>query len=748
MRNILYVYPQWHTVSFSLVAKHHIKHLKKWVRVQEWDELSFPEFYPVARWALIIHPYFYVVHRWINQFMSLMPNTSAEQVRNEIRERWRKFDKVIAVEVADSDRISDLAVWLLEPCSDVVVPSTFSQRAFIESGCRKPVHVVPHGVDLEWYDTEYTAALPAPNPTLEVVRHLKEVHKVKLLLFWLWHCYDEQTRILTKEGFKYWWELKPNDEVATVNMETGELVYQKPEKIIISDYDGVMVHFEGQHYDLMVTPNHRMIVRISRKQLLKAGRKDFKNDVVDPVRSWRAIYAEDLYKEWRWAKWELLRAVKWRGRRIEYVEFPDVKLEKGYPKWALNNVKNKPRIVKKVPIKPLLRFLGWFIAEGHARYNEHNQEYLIFITNKKKENIDEIVRIVKELGFHPIVTLKKDTGVYQIIIASKQLYIYIKSLGLPTHPDIRGDKSIYKFVPKFIKELDVDLIREFVDALWKGDGTYYITKNGEKKYLKYITKSKRLAEDVAELLLKLGYAVTIHRDKANDTYQVIPSERYRFPMMCKEPKLVHYRGKIWCVTVPNGTVIVERNGKVVVSGNSPERKGWPEVQEFMVRLSRERKDVTLVLVTTTPASADQLSYSTFRCVNVWGFLNDNEKMYLYDLADLTLLFSRGGAFELCGLESIARGTPAIGHDKGAWVDYMPDFLRVKADKRVKVFEGNSIHVGYGYTVDVENALDLAHNILDNLNEYRARTKEYAVNVLRDVFNWRSVSRKLLEVVKE
>jgi len=368
VRSILYVYPQWHTVSFSLVAKKHIQYLRQWRRVQEWDELAFPDLYPATPWALVIHPYFYAVSRWVSQFLSATTGTTAEQVLNEIRERWKKWDKVVAVEVADSDRISPLATFLLEACTDVVVPSNFSRDAFIASGVRKPVHVVPHGVDLDWYDEPSLVHYSAPNPTLEVLRHLKEVHGVHLLLFWLWH--------------------------------------------------------------------------------------------------------------------------------------------------------------------------------------------------------------------------------------------------------------------------------------------------------------------------------------------------------------------------------------------SPERKGWPEVVATMTRLASERRDVTLVLVTTTPVSAEHLAMSAFKCVNVWGFLNDREKMYLYDIADCTLLFSRGGAFEMCGLESIARGTPAIGHDRGAWVDYMPEFLRVRAGRRVRVFENNMIHVGYGYTVDVESALDKLHDILDNVEEYRVRTKEYALKRLRDTYNWESVARRLLEVIEK
>jgi len=41
-RSIVYAYPQWHTVSFTLVAKKHIEQLRKYTKVYEWDEIDDP----------------------------------------------------------------------------------------------------------------------------------------------------------------------------------------------------------------------------------------------------------------------------------------------------------------------------------------------------------------------------------------------------------------------------------------------------------------------------------------------------------------------------------------------------------------------------------------------------------------------------------------------------------------------------------------------------------------------------------
>jgi len=180
--------------------------------------------------------------------------------------------------------------------------------------------------------------------------------------------------------------------------------------------------------------------------------------------------------------------------------------------------------------------------------------------------------------------------------------------------------------------------------------------------------------------------------------------------------------------------------------HSPDRKGYPEVQQFYERLRKERNDVALVIKTQGPLNLDVQSASQLNIVNVWGWLDDREKMLLYDLSDITLLFSRGGAFEINGLESLARGVPIIAHRKGAWAEYSPPWCLVPEALKVKVFADNAVHVGYGYTVDVEKAVDLAHVMLDNLDEYKARTREYAQKVLAEKYTWERVGEQIWGIV--
>jgi glycosyltransferase involved in cell wall biosynthesis len=180
--------------------------------------------------------------------------------------------------------------------------------------------------------------------------------------------------------------------------------------------------------------------------------------------------------------------------------------------------------------------------------------------------------------------------------------------------------------------------------------------------------------------------------------------------------------------------------------HSESRKGWNEVKELYSRLLKERNDIVLVLKTMTPNSPAFQDVMHLGAVQVYGWLNDYEKMALYDLADITLMFSRGGGFEVNCLESLAREVPCVASYWGSWRDYLPPFLGVKTGEKVKVFDGNAIHVGYGYKVDIEDALNKIHNILDNYNDYGARVEEWRQKVLMNEYSWDLIAQKLVKVI--
>jgi glycosyltransferase involved in cell wall biosynthesis len=63
-----------------------------------------------------------------------------------------------------------------------------------------------------------------------------------------------------------------------------------------------------------------------------------------------------------------------------------------------------------------------------------------------------------------------------------------------------------------------------------------------------------------------------------------------------------------------------------------------------------------------------------------------------------------------------------------------------------VFDGNAIHVGYGYKVDVEDALNKIHDILENYDDYRGRVEEWRQKVLANEYRWDLIAQKLVKVI--
>jgi dTDP-D-glucose 4,6-dehydratase len=90
-----------------------------------------------------------------------------------------------------------------------------------------------------------------------------------------------------------------------------------------------------------------------------------------------------------------------------------------------------------------------------------------------------------------------------------------------------------------------------------------------KNSWRYTTISKQLAEDVQEIAIKCGMAASMTQDKEK-FYRVKISTT--LTAQCnlgeKRSQWTNYDGMVYCVEVPNSTVMVRQNGYAYFSGNS------------------------------------------------------------------------------------------------------------------------------------------------------------------------------------
>jgi len=387
--------------------------------------------------------------------------------------------------------------------------------------------------------------------------HLAQGHTI----FDLFGCYDAETEVLTESGWKKFRELTYNDKISTLNSE-GYIEYQNPTAIQVYYYKGKMIRFGGKkgHYDLLVTPNHNMLVR------------DY-NGKLKFIKAYKILEYAETHKAHH-LPFQFLRTAKWNGKDQEFINLPN-------PRYK--------RLPKQIYIDDFLRFFGWYLAEGSAYKNQDTYKIVLSINPLSLEERREVSQIISQMGFNPIL----DNG--RVLLYSQRLFRIFKPLGHATE----------KFIPAWIKQLPSQRLKALLEALVKGDGHNYRTCQV------YYTTSKKLADDVQEISIKCGLSSTVgispprkvcfRREKrtiiSKEYYMVTISSSMNEPQISrKEITLEDYDGFVYCVTVPNHVILVRRNGKAVWCGNSRdgENLAWlrsPYAEKRILLLKGENVDV-------------------------------------------------------------------------------------------------------------------------------------------------------------
>jgi nucleoside-diphosphate-sugar epimerase len=255
-------------------------------------------------------------------------------------------------------------------------------------------------------------------------------------------CYSAGTDVLTRRGWRRFYELESEDEVLTYNRERRVAEYQKPARHFAFPYQGKMYVQRHERLETCVTPNHKMLVV--------------------PV---------------------------YNGQEIGDPCLEEARLIAG---------------------RPALYLLAAELDDG-----------------RQGEQLSPAV--------------------------SRQIHEVVQSL----HGRENGH------IPPEIKALGRDYLAKLLGCLLDDDDWQ------SKEMCRFTAGSKRLADDVQEIALKCGLAASLLADEAAG-YQVrIAAERTaRCNADGDQSAWVDYAGMVYCVEVPNATVLVRQNGHAYFSGNS------------------------------------------------------------------------------------------------------------------------------------------------------------------------------------
>jgi hypothetical protein len=307
--------------------------------------------------------------------------------------------------------------------------------------------------------------------------------------------------------------------------------------------------------------------------------------VVDQVGSKIRKFVED--KDFDSNNQRIPKGGFWKGVEEKWFTLPGIE----YTKYGRQG-KTPYNVIKdslKIEMNLWLKYFGFWLAEGSFD-NENiakSHGYRVVITQVNKIKREEIRAVLNAMPFN-----YAEDG-YNFVICNKQLWNYMKQFG----------KKHDKFIPNEIKNLDKRQIKILFDWMVKGDGHIRKT-NGQ---INYWTCSKKLADDVQEIVLKLGLNASITEQEGKrivirgknvigGKIYIIGVQRFRhYRLRRNNISKENYTGKVYCCEVENNSVFIRRNGKTCWCGNSigvvtlnMPRLGYVSTSEedFMERLER------------------------------------------------------------------------------------------------------------------------------------------------------------------
>lgn len=376
-------------------------------------------------------------------------------------------------------------------------------------------------------------------------------------------CLSADTEVLTRNGWRFFPDLSENDELATVNLEQDLLEYQRPLRLIARPHKGDMVSLPHKRLGALVTPNHRMVVYTKERPPAVNGVRPPWNFDTKP----RIVLAGDLTVHDR-----VKMTTGWRGIERETITIP----ASAKPDGSII----QPAV--EIPAGDWAEFLGWYVSEGHRSTNRPRTQpsslhRVVCIAQKTGPNLDRILELVRRLPWS-VRCYHKPGGCATVHFASKQLYDALEPCGL-------GSENLR--VPQWVKDSAPDIIRRFLESYLAGDGWAQQHKPHHRPHFAAATVSRLLADDIQELLLKLGMSASItvrpgkpwkvrgrSGPKARDQYHIHAAYTKTATLDGGSNgrrgylgETVQYDGMVYCATVPNGTLVVRRKGKMCIVGN-------------------------------------------------------------------------------------------------------------------------------------------------------------------------------------
>lgn len=410
-------------------------------------------------------------------------------------------------------------------------------------------------------------------------------------------CFTRTASILTKDGWKLLKDIADDESVYTMNTKTGALEVQQITEKVVRPFKGKMIHINGNNIDTLVTPEHRFWI------VDRDGNGSF-------VRAKTLLNVTSKLSHSHIPK----TTTSWSGYFPEMFSIPDSDIEIESSVW--------------------FGFLGLWLAEGHIQSNT------IVVTQNKGEKADKIRELLStfpnELKWRELSKSGSISGLtFKLTFAP--LAKYLSELG----------KVDTKYIPYNIKQAPSSLLEQLLEWFILGDGRDYSKYNNARintKRRNVFSVSKRLVEDLQEIVIKLGGCGNITKEICKKDYlfagRLIKAENKR-PIYVLNIETTHgvyldsrmisvteteCDDTVYCVRVPNETFFCKDNGSAYINGEDFD----PDVSKMFLSANCDHPDTAVV-------AFQQASHIITK---QWSNINNQGQWEWW--ADITLLNTRIG----------------------------------------------------------------------------------------------------------
>ncbi len=341
-------------------------------------------------------------------------------------------------------------------------------------------------------------------------------------------CYSDDTEVLTRRGWLKFADTTTDDEFATRNPKTKVLEWQQPTYFHKEAWNSELINFHSRWLDILVTPNHRMLVTSKP----------------------HGVHAERHGDEWIIPAGVLAD----KGGKSQLI--PHVS-ENDSPDLASFRIPaSRQAPFTEISGDDFAAFMGMWLAEGCVTWHgEHG---------KRKRPTIYVTQDEKSRGYEPYRELLNR------IRGSETSYsghsFYFRHAGLAEYLKQFGHAH-EKFVPEEVLNLSARQSEIFWHYYWLGDG--YADRQ------RICTSSPRMADDLQVLAQRMGKWATVSVEKSEriaclpDGHLIDQSKchpKYKIALQSHSASQWHaspvsYNGFVYCVSLPNETMYVRRNGK-------------------------------------------------------------------------------------------------------------------------------------------------------------------------------------------